>query len=128
MNMKLFLLLFLSKFTKKIDTKINYFFTSDSIEHNVSNSLDKQLNKNSYLSGTLNTGLNLKEKENKTEELLEMERIQNVFHKQFLLQQLLANISIFEKEKIVHNYDLCPTKMVDITAGGLLDDWEFPEF
>jgi hypothetical protein len=128
MNMKLFLLLFLSKFTKKIDTKINYFFTSDSIEHNVSNSLDKQLNENDYLSGTLNTGLNLKEKENKTEELLEMERIQTIFYKHFLLQQLLANISIFEKEKIVHNYDLSPIKAVNITAGGLLDDWKFPEF
>ena len=126
--MKLFLLLFLSRFTKKIDTKINYFFTSDSIEYNVSNSLDKQLSENDYLSGTLNTGLNLKEKENKTEELLEMERIQDIFYKNFLLQQLLANISIFDKKNIVDKYDLCPIKEVDITAGGLLDDWEFPEF
>tara|TARA_B100000927_G_scaffold282841_2_gene269939 strand:+ start:5798 stop:6178 length:381 start_codon:yes stop_codon:yes gene_type:complete len=126
--MKLFLLLFLSKFTKKIDTKINYFFTSDSIEHNVTDSLDKRMNTNDYLIGTLNTGLNIKEKENKTEELLEMERIQTIFYKHFLLQQLLANISIFEKEKIVDKYDLCPTKEVDITAGGLLDDWNFPEF
>lgn len=126
--MKLFLLLFLSRFTKKIDTKINYFFTSDTIEHNVSNSLDKQLSENDYLSGPLNTGLNLKEKENKTEELLEMERIQTIFYKHFLLQQLLANISIFEKEKIVDNYDLSSIKGVDITAGGLLDDWNFPEF
>lgn len=126
--MKLFLLLFLSKFTKKIDTKINYFFTSANIEHNVSNSLDKQLSENNYLSGTLNTGLNLKEKENKTEEMLEMERIQDIFYKHFLLQQLLANISIFDKKNIVDKYDLCSTKTVDITAGGLLDDWEFPEF
>tara|TARA_B100000941_G_C28082273_1_gene339335 strand:+ start:93 stop:473 length:381 start_codon:yes stop_codon:yes gene_type:complete len=126
--MKLFLLLFLSRFTKKIDTKINYFFTSDTIVHNVSNSLDKQLSENDYLSGTLNTGLNLKEKENKTEELLEMERIQDIFYKHFLLQQLLANISIFDKKNIVDKHDLCPIKEVDITAGGLLDDWEFPEF
>ena len=126
--MKLFLLLFLSKFTKKIDTKINYFFTSNSIVHNVSNNLDKQLSENDYLSGTLNTGLNLKEKENRTEEILEMERIQDIFYKNFLLNQLLANISIFEKEQIVNEHDLCPTKEVDITAGGLLDDWEFPEF
>jgi hypothetical protein len=126
--MKLFLLLFLSKFTNKIDTKINYFFTSNNIDYNATDSLDKRINTNDYLSGTLNTGLNLKEKENKTEELLEMERIQTIFYKHFLLQQLLANISIFEKEKIVHNYDLCPIKAVNITAGGLLDDWKFPEF
>lgn len=126
--MKLFLLLFLSKFTKKIDTKMNYFFTSYNIEHNVTNNLDKRMNTNDYLSRTLNTGLNLKEKENKTEELLEMERIQNIFYKQFLLQQLLANISIIDKKKIIDNYDLYPTKEVNITAGGLLDDWEFPEF
>jgi hypothetical protein len=126
--MKLFLLLFLSRFTKKIDTKINYFFNSNNIDYNVTNSLDKRINTNDYLSGTLNTGLNLKEKENKTEELLEMERIQTIFYKHFLLQQLLANISIFEKEKIVDNYDLSSIKGVDITAGGLLDDWNFPEF
>tara|TARA_Y100000389_G_C17459492_1_gene520624 strand:- start:2467 stop:2847 length:381 start_codon:yes stop_codon:yes gene_type:complete len=126
--MKLFLLLFLSRFTKKIDTKIKYFFTSNNIDYNATDSLDKRINTNDYLSGTLNTGLNLKEKENKTEELLEMERIQTIFYKHFLLQQLLANISIFEKEKIVHNYDLCPIKAVNITAGGLLDDWKFPEF
>jgi len=126
--MKLFLLLFLSRFTKKIDTKINYFFNSNNIDYNVTNSLDKRINTTDYLSGTLNTGLNLKEKENKTEELLEMERIQTIFYKHFLLQQLLANISIFEKEKIVDNYDLSSIKGVDITAGGLLDDWNFPEF
>lgn len=126
--MKFFLLLFLSRFTKKIDTKINYFFTSANIDYNVTNNLDKRMNTNDYLSGTLNTGLNLKEKENKTEELLEMERIQDIFYKQFLLQQLLANISIFDKKNIVDKYDLCPTKEVDITAGGLLDDWEFPQF
>lgn len=126
--MKFFLLLFLSRFTKKIDTKINYFFTSANIDYNVTNNLDKRMNTNDYLSGTLNTGLNLKEKENKTEELLEMERIQTIFYKQFLLQQLLANISIFDKKNIVDKYDLCPTKEVDITAGGLLDDWEFPQF
>lgn len=126
--MKFFLLLFLSRITKKIDTKINYFFTSANIDYNVTNNLDKRMNTNDYLSGTLNTGLNLKEKENKTEELLEMERIQDIFYKQFLLQQLLANISIFDKKNIVDKYDLCPTKEVDITAGGLLDDWEFPEF
>ena len=107
---------------------MNYFFTSDSVGFNVSNSLDKELNENDYLSRTLNIGLNLKEKENKTEELLEMERIQTIFYKNFLLQQLLANISIFDKKKIVDNYELSPTKAVDITAGGLLDDWEFPEF
>ena len=72
--------------------------------------------------------MNLKEKENKTEEMLEMERIQDIFYKHFLLQQLLANISIFDKKNIVDKYDLCSTKTVDITAGGLLDDWEFPEF
>jgi len=126
--MKLFLLLFLSRFTKKIDTKINYFFNSNNIDYNVTNSLDKQMNTNDYLSRTLNTGLNLKEKENKTEELLEMERIQTIFYRHFLLQQLLANISIFDKKKIIDNYDLYPTKEVDITAGGLLDDWNFPEF
>lgn len=126
--MKFFLLLFLSRITKKIDTKINYFFTSANIDYNVTNNLDKRMNTNDYLSGTLNTGLNLKEKENKTEELLEMERIQDIFYKQFLLQQLLANISIFDKKNIVDKYDLCPTKEVDITAGGLLDEWEFPEF
>ena len=126
--MKFFLLLFLSRITKKIDTKINYFFTSANIDYNVTNNLDKRMNTNDYLSGTLNTGLNLKEKENKTEELLEMERIQDIFYKQFLLQQLLANISIFDKKNIVDKYDLCPTKEVDITAGGLLDDWEFPQF
>lgn len=126
--MKLFLLLFLSRFTKKIDTKINYFFNSNNIDYNVTNSLDKQINTNDYLSRNLNTGLNLKEKENKTEEILEMERIQTIFYKHFLLQQLLANISIFDKKKIIDNYDLYPTKEVDITAGGLLDDWEFPEF
>jgi hypothetical protein len=126
--MKFFLLLFLSRFTKKIDTKITYFFTSANIDYNVTNNLDKRMNTNDYLSGTLNTGLNLKEKENKTEELLEMERIQDIFYTHFLLQQLLANISIFDKKKIVDKYDLCSTKTVDITAGGLLDDWEFPEF
>ena len=126
--MKFFLLLFLSSFIKKKDTKMNCFFTSDSVGFNVSNSLDKELNENDYLSRTLNIGLNLKEKENKTEELLEMERIQTIFYKNFLLQQLLANISIFDKKKIVDNYELSPTKAVDITAGGLLDDWEFPEF
>lgn len=126
--MKFFLLLFLSSFIKKKDTKMNYFFTSDNVGFNISNSLDKELNENDYLSRTLNIGLNLKEKENKTEELLEMERIQTIFYKNFLLQQLLANISIFDKKKIVDNYELSPTKAVDITAGGLLDDWEFPEF
>lgn len=122
------MLLFIATYTNRIKTKINFFFASNNIDYNVNDSLDKQISEYDDLSRTMHTGLNLKEKENKTEELLEMERIQNIFYKHFLLKQLLANISIFEKEKIVNEHDLCSTKAVDITAGGLLDDWNFPEF
>ena len=128
--MKTLIFIFISTCIKKKYTKLNYFF-SDSVNINFNNSynnLDKPLSECDCLTRATNSGLNLKEIENKTEVLLENERIYTIFYKNTLLQKLLSNISIFEKEKLVEEHNILSNTVTNITAGGLLDDWEFPAF
>tara|TARA_Y100001970_G_C13753318_1_gene612089 strand:- start:23 stop:403 length:381 start_codon:yes stop_codon:yes gene_type:complete len=126
--MKIFILLFIATYTNKIKIEVKCFFSSNNIDYNVTDSLDKPISEYDYLSRTMHTGLDLKEIINKTEEEEQMIRLNIIHHKNMLLQKLLSDISMFEKVNIIEKQNIFPDKVVDITAGGLLNDWEFPEF
>ena len=85
--MKILMLMFIATYTNKIKTKVKCFFSSNNIDfdYNVTDSLDKQLSENDYLSRTMHTGLDLKEIINKTEEEEQMIRLNIIHYKKFLV-------------------------------------------
>ena len=76
---------------------------------------------------SFNTGIDMRHKENKTQNENELFNIKKMFHYKKILNQINnTNISIYDKLNIIENENILDREMgINLLKGGLLDDFNF---